>query len=103
MTFDKPKSFGALLGVVLSIFLIGQQSGIFIFLTGAMSALVDNTRTDLWVVDEYTTNVNAMGLLDARIGRELESIPGVRKAYPMIVAGREMAVSAVRALMPSLA
>ena len=40
---DKAKSFGALFGVIMSIFLIGQQSGIFIFLTNAMAALVRNS------------------------------------------------------------
>ena len=31
--YDKPKSIGALAGTILSVFLIGQQAGIFIFLT----------------------------------------------------------------------
>jgi putative ABC transport system permease protein len=87
MIYDKPKTLGALLGVILSIFLIGQQTGIFIFLTNAMAALVDNTQTDLWVVDERTTNVSALGQIDTRIGREIESLPGVAKAHPLVIAG----------------
>ena len=85
--FDKPKSIGALLGVVISLFLIGQQSGTFLFLTNAMSSLVDNTATDLWVVDDRTTNINALGRFDVRLLREIGSLPGVRQAHPVIVAG----------------
>jgi putative ABC transport system permease protein len=87
ITYDKAKSIGVVLGIVISTFLVGQQTGIFLFLTGAMASLVDNTRTDLWVVDNKTTNVNALGMIDVRVGRQLESIPGVRKAYPFIVTG----------------
>jgi putative ABC transport system permease protein len=87
MVYDKPKTIGALLGVVIANFLIGQQTGIFTFLTGAMSALVDNTQTTVWVVDDKTNNVNALGQFDRRIGSEIESIPGVAKAHPFVIAG----------------
>jgi len=87
ISYDKPKSIGVILGIIISIFLVGQQTGIFIFLTNAMSALVDNTQADLWVVDNQTTNVNALGQIDRRIGYQIESLPGVKKAYPLIIAG----------------
>lgn len=85
--FDKAKSIGALSGVVIAVFLIGQQSGIFLFLTDAMAALVRNNAGYIWVVDPKTTNVNAMAPIDLRLGKELESIPGVKKAYPILIAG----------------
>lgn len=85
--FDKPKSIGVVLGIVISVFLVGQQTGIFLFLTGAMSALVDNTQADLWVVDNQTQNANALGRLDVRIGYQIESLTGVKKAYPLVVVG----------------
>jgi len=87
LRYDKPKSIGVILGIIISIFLVGQQTGIFIFLTNAMSALVDNTQADLWVVDNQTTNVNALGQLDVRVGYQVESLPGVKKAYPLVIAG----------------
>ena len=43
MKYDKAKSVGIIIGIVISIFLIGQQTGIFIFLTNAMKALVTKT------------------------------------------------------------
>ncbi|MBN1271061.1 MAG: FtsX-like permease family protein [Candidatus Aminicenantes bacterium] len=86
ISYDKPKSIGVILGIIISVFLIGQQTGIFLFLTGAMSSLVDNSGDDLWVVDNRTTDVNALGKIDIRIGHQLESFPGVKKAYPLIIA-----------------
>ena len=85
--YDKPKSIGALFGVVISIFLIGQQTGIFIFLTGMMSSLVDNVETDIWVVDNRTTNVAALGQIDARYQRQIEALPGIDHVYPLVISG----------------
>jgi putative ABC transport system permease protein len=87
MKYDKAKSLGIVIGIVISIFLIGQQSGIFIFLTNAMKALVTNSRSDLWVVDSKTINANALGKMDIRKVRELESIDGVARVFPVVVAG----------------
>jgi putative ABC transport system permease protein len=84
---DKAKSLGALFGVIISIFLVGQQSGIFIFLTDAMAALVRNNSQYVWVVDNITTNVNALAPLDVRVGRQLASLPGVAAVHPFVVAG----------------
>lgn len=84
--YDKPKSIGALVGVIISIFLIGQNVGIFIFMTNAMSSVIRANKQYIWVVDAKTSNVNALASLDMRIGRELESFNGVKKAYPIILA-----------------
>ena len=83
--FDKPKSIGALAGTLISVFLIGQQSGIFIFLTNAMGSVAKNNAQYIWVVDSKTANANALSQLDMRLGREIESIKGVKKAYPIVV------------------
>lgn len=87
ISYDKPKSLGVVLGIIISIFLVGQQTGIFLFLTGAMSSLVDNIEADIWVVDSRTTNVNALGQIDVRIGRQMESLPGIVKASPLVISG----------------
>jgi putative ABC transport system permease protein len=87
MKYDKAKSLGIVIGIVISIFLIGQQTGIFLFLTGAMKALVTNSDADLWVVDSKTINANALGKLDQRKLYELKSIEGVDKVYPVVVSG----------------
>jgi len=85
LSYDKPKSFGALAGIVISIFLVGQQLGIFLFLTGAMKSIVENNKGYIWVVDSKTNNANQLSSLDVRIGRHIESIPGVQAVYPVVL------------------
>lgn len=92
LLFDKAKSFGALMGIVISIFLVGQQSGIFLFLTGNMSKIADKADADIWVVDNRTTDVNSLGRIDMRLGRQIESIRGVKRAYPLVIAGATLRV-----------
>ncbi|MCS6809602.1 MAG: ABC transporter permease, partial [Bacteroidota bacterium] len=91
LLYDKPKSIGALFGIVISIFLIGQQIGIYTFLTGLMAALPNSTRgkVGLWVVSNATQDANSLALLDIRLQREIESIPGVLRAYPFVVAAAQ--------------
>ena len=55
--YDRAKSIGVVVGILISIFLIGQQIGILGFLTGLMGGIVDNSRKDIgeiWVVDNIT-------------------------------------------------
>lgn len=85
--YDVAKSLGALAGIIISVFLVGQQAGIFIFLTDAMRSLVDNNEGYIWVTDETTTNANQLSLLDTRIGNEMASLPGIERVYPVVVAG----------------
>ena len=84
--YDKAKSIGVTIGIVISTFLIGQQIGIFTFLTSLMSAMVGNTDADILIVDARAINGNALGKLDARLVSEVRSIPGVAKTSPMIIA-----------------
>lgn len=84
--YDKPKSIGALAGIIISVFLIGQQAGVFIFLTDAMKSLVANNQGYIWVTDESTRNANQLSPLDVRKGREIASLPGVERVYPVVIA-----------------
>lgn len=83
--YDKPKSLGVLAGIVISIFLVGQQVGIFIFLTNAMKSLVSNNNDYIWIVDPKTDNANQLANLDMRIGRQTASVEGVERVYPVII------------------
>lgn len=85
--YDKSKSIGVIIGIVISIFLIGQQIGILGFLTGLMGGIVDNSRKDIgqiWVVDNITQNANELGKLDERLVKEIRSIEGVENTYPIV-------------------
>jgi putative ABC transport system permease protein len=88
--YDKVKSIGVIIGIVVSIFLIGQQIGILSFLTGLMGGLVGNSRQDIaqiWVVDNITRNANELPKLNEGLVRELRSVEGVNNTYPIVVAG----------------
>ena len=89
MKYDKAKSIGILVGIVISIFLIGQQLGILSFLTGLMGGLIGNSRQDIgqiWVVDNITQNANELAALDERLVQEIRSIEGVENTFPVIAA-----------------
>lgn len=85
--YDRVKSIGVLIGIVVSIFLIGQQLGILSFLTTLMGGLVGNSRQDIaqiWVVDNITRNANELSKLDESLVRELRSIEGVKMTFPIV-------------------
>lgn len=87
LVYDKAKSIGALLGIVISTFLIGQQLGIFFWMMGTMDVLVRLNPEYIWVVDNKTENANALARLDSRVEFEVKSMPGVKNAYPIFVGG----------------
>src|SRR5690554_4384405 len=89
MRYDKPKSIGIIVGIVISIFLIGQQLGTLRFLTGLMGGLIENSNapaSSIWIVDDVSANVNAVGRIDARIVQEVKSIEGVEDSYGIVIA-----------------
>ncbi len=85
LIFDKAKSIGAAAGVIISVFLIGQQVGLLFFFFDAMGALAMNNSAYIWVTDNKTSNVNALSPVDMRIGRQLASVPGVEQVFPLVV------------------
>ncbi len=85
--FDKAKSIGVVVGILISTFLIGQQLGVFFFLSGLMGALATDVKADIWVVDSKTDDVNQLGRLDIRNLRAVQGISGVKEAFPMLIAG----------------
>lgn len=90
LKYDKPKSIGVIIGIVICTFLIGQQVGILAFLMSLMGGLIDNSDTQkagIWVVDKITVNANELARLDASLVREIRSIEGVEETYPVVVAG----------------
>lgn len=88
MRYDKPKSIGVIIGIVVSTFLIGQQVGILMFLMNLMGGLVNNAKTDwaqVWVVDNMTKNANNLAQLDKRNAYEIRSIEGVENTSPIFL------------------
>lgn len=87
MRYDTAKSLGALFGVIISTFLIGQQTGLFGFLTTSMQEIVALNNEYIWVIDNHTENATALGKLDNRIMYEIESLKGVEQVHPVIIGG----------------
>lgn len=85
--FDKAKSIGVIVGILISTFLIGQQLGVFFFLSGLMGALATDVKAEIWVVDSKTDDVNQLGRLDVRNLRAVQGIPGVKEAFPLLISG----------------
>jgi putative ABC transport system permease protein len=85
--FDKAKSIGVIVGILISTFLIGQQLGVFFFLSGLMGALATDVKADIWVVDSKTNDVNQLGKIDIRNLRAVQGIPGVKEAFPLLITG----------------
>ena len=86
--FDKPKSVGIIVGIVISIFLIGQQMATLFFLTDLMGGLEihsNSEENDIWVIDELSRNVNALNKIDSRLTQEVRSIEGVDKSFPVLI------------------
>ena len=83
--FDKAKSIGVMVGILISTFLIGQQLGVFFFLSNLMGALATDVKADIWVVDSKTNDVNQLGKLDIRNLRAVQGIRGVKEAFPLLI------------------
>lgn len=90
--FDRAKSIGIITAIVISIFLIGQQVGLLLFLMGLMGNLVGNanvTSQDIWVIESQTQNANTLNKIDQRYVQELRSIPGISQTYAVVIASGE--------------
>ncbi|MCZ2393123.1 MAG: FtsX-like permease family protein [Chitinophagales bacterium] len=89
MRFDRPKSIGIVVGIVVSIFLIGQQLGTLKFIVEIMSGLINNANPqsgEIWVIENTSGNVNEITNLDSRFLREIRSVEGVENTYPIVIA-----------------
>lgn len=88
LKYDKPKSIGVVFAIVVSTFLIGQQVGILNFLMSLMGGIINNSdleKAQILVVDKITINANELGQIDERLVRELRSIDGVERTYPVVL------------------
>lgn len=88
MRYDLPKSIGVTVGIIISIFLIGQQLSTLLFLTNLMGGLEIHSNSDdndIWIIDELSKNINVLNGIDERNVHQIKSIDGVESAYPVII------------------
>ncbi|AQG81734.1 ABC transporter permease [Spirosoma montaniterrae] len=87
ISYDISKMLGILAGIVISVVLIGQQLGIFNSMIDNMRGLAKHNPNYIWVVNQKSMSAMQMLNIDVRVGRELQSVPGVRAVYPVVLAG----------------
>jgi putative ABC transport system permease protein len=87
MIYDRAKLIGILLGIVISVVLIGAQLGILDGFFEDNMGIIKNNQEYLFVVNKKSKSAISLVNIDNRVRYELQSISGVRKAHPIIVAG----------------
>ena len=87
--YDRAKSVGIIIAIVISIFLIGQQLGLLFFLMGLMGNLVGNAPVqdnEMWIIEAQSNNINSVNSIDQRLVQQIGSLPAVDIAYPVVLA-----------------
>src|SRR5690606_21976881 len=87
--YDRAKSVGIIIAIVISIFLIGQQLGLLFFLMGLMGNLVGNAPVqdnEMWIIEAQSNNINSINSIDQRLVQQIGSLPAVDIAYSVVLA-----------------
>jgi putative ABC transport system permease protein len=87
---DRSTTAGAVLGVVAIVFLVGQQLAVMFGLFTLMSALVDNSGADIWILSQNSNNTSTAGDLPARYVDRLAGLEDIEWAQPVIYSGAQL-------------
>ncbi len=86
--FEKAKSTGILLGIVISIYLIGLELGMFFYLATLVGGVINNSNPEyaqVFVVNKLTNNANILSPFDRRWVNQLRSINGVDDTHGLVI------------------
>lgn len=86
LTYDRSNLAGILSGIVVSIVLVGLELDIFKGMITNAQGLTIQYPNYVWVINPKTQSALQLQNLDVRVGRELQSIPGVRQVHPIVFA-----------------
>jgi putative ABC transport system permease protein len=86
ITYDISKMLGILAGIIMAVVLIGMQLGIFTNMMDSVQGLAKKYSKYVWVISLKTQSVMQLQAIDVRVGRQLQSIPGVQHVYPLVLA-----------------
>ena len=87
---ERSTTAGAILGVVAIVFLVGQQLAIMFGLFTLMSAVVDNSGADIWVVSKNVENTASVSSLPSRYVDRLAGMPQIEWAEPVIYSAAQL-------------
>ena len=86
--FEKSKSMGILTAIIISIYLIGIELGMFFYLANLIGGLVSNANpayAQVFVVNKQTDNANQLTPFDVRWINQLRSIEGVDDTHGFVI------------------
>lgn len=85
IVLDAPtKSVATLLGVVVSVFLMAQQTSLLVGILGRVTSFVDKSGVDLWVMSLASESTDATDTLPASRVGAAAGTPGVAWAAPIV-------------------
>jgi putative ABC transport system permease protein len=85
MLFDAPfKSLGTLVGVIVSVFLMAQQSSLLVGILGRVTSFVSSSGVDIWITSIATESTDATDSLPASKVGAAASTQGVAWAAPVV-------------------
>lgn len=85
LTHDRVRLIVTVAGVVFAVTLVTIQLGLFLGFTGMISAALDHSTADIWVVPSGTKDFDDAPTLDERERYAALAVPGVRSVSPLIV------------------
>ncbi|MCE5205606.1 MAG: ABC transporter permease [Porphyromonadaceae bacterium] len=88
VSFEKSKSMGILTAIIISIYLIGIELGMFFYLANIIGGIVGNANpqyAQVFVVKKQTENINQLSPLDVRWVNQLRSIDGVTGTHGFVI------------------
>lgn len=86
--YEKSKSMGILTAIIISIYLIGIELGMFFYLADIIGGIVGNSNpkyAHVFVVKKQTENVNQLSPVDIRWVNQLKSIDGVESTHGFVI------------------
>src|SRR5262245_10072741 len=83
---DRIRLAVTLVGILFSIVLVAVQLGLYLGARNLITAMIDRSNADLWIMAYGTKNFEEAQLIDLREKFAALSTPGVAKATPLIVA-----------------
>ncbi len=90
---DRSTTAGAILGVISIVFLVGQQLAVLFGLLTLMTAVVDNSGADIWVLSRNAGTLGTAGSLPSRYVDRIVGLEEVEWAQPLVYGGGQLRLS----------
>lgn len=82
---DRLRFLGSLLGIVVSVVLVMVQAGLYFGFGRMVTAMIDHSAADLWVISSGTKYFEDLSLVDSDLEPKLRAIDGVGDVTPLVV------------------